>query len=541
MKYRKNLRTSNEFKVNRMKLNENDFFRQATMLICSNLDIETVLRRCMKYLGKFMPVSGMFLNLFEPDLGLIRCLAMTTDNGDNKKLPITPLDKNTIRFIESGLQDLQQFKIVNEPRFNPVAQVLFKDFDLSHLSFIIIILSLEEQNTGALGIMARGEGQFTESHGRLVSLLKEPFTIAMSNALRYQEVLKLKEMVEAENWELRREMSQISVDEIVGADFGLKSIMEMVRQVAPVNTPVMLLGESGVGKEVIANAIHDMSPRRNHAFIKVNCGAIPGDLLDSELFGHEKGAFTGAIDTKRGFFERADKGSIFLDEIGELSPQAQVRLLRAIQNGEIRRVGGKRTIPVDVRVMSATHRNLEEMIGSGHFREDLWYRINTFPIMIPPLRHRKEDIPPLIHHILGKKSKSLKIHTPPHIAPYDLEKLKDYSWPGNIRELENILERALIQSKGQKDREFLRFDHFMIPQKHLDTGAILSEPHSVVSLDEAMRFHIKKALQLTNGKISGKDGAAQILGINPNTLRSRMRKLKIPFPASGLVLSPDNP
>jgi transcriptional regulator with GAF, ATPase, and Fis domain len=521
-----------------MKLDENDFFRRATLLICSSLDIETVLRRCMKYLGKFMPVSGMFLNRFEPELGIIRCLAMVSSNGDNRKLPPTALNRETLRFVESRLLDWGQFKIVNEPRLNPVARVLFKEFDISDLSFIVTILTLEGQDMGALGIMARGERQFTESDGQLISLLKEPFTIAMSNALRYQEVLKLKEMVEVENWELRRETNRISVDEIVGANFGLKNIMEMVRQVAPVDTPVLLLGESGVGKEVIANAVHEMSPRRNFAFIKVNCGAIPGDLLDSELFGHEKGAFTGAIESRRGFFERADKGSIFLDEIGELSPQAQVRLLRAIQNGEIQRVGGKNTIPVDVRVMSATHRNLEEMISFGHFREDLWYRINTFPIMIPPLRQRKEDIPPLIHHILEKKSKSLKIHTLPHIRSIDLENLKDYSWPGNIRELENLIERALIQSKGQNKSMPLRFDSFNSasnsPPRIKNEGAtILSGDHRLLRLDEAMREHIKHALRLTNGKISGKKGAARILGINPNTLRSRMRKLGIPFAVDG--------
>jgi transcriptional regulator with GAF, ATPase, and Fis domain len=520
-----------------MKINENDFFRHATLLICSSLDIETVLRRCMEYLGEFMPVSGMFLNRFEQELGMIRCLAMVSIDGDNRKLKPTALDKDAIRFIESIRQSPQQYIIVNQPKHNPVAKVLFREFDLSDLSFIAAVLFLDGQAIGALGIMARGEGQYSDADGQMFSLLREPFSIAMSNALRYQEVLKLKEMVEVENWELRREMNQVSVDEIVGANFGLRNIMEMVRQVAPVDTPVLLLGESGVGKEVIANAVHDLSPRRNYAFIKVNCGAIPGDLLDSELFGHEKGAFTGAIESKRGFFERAEKGSIFLDEIGELSPQAQVRLLRAIQNGEIRRVGGKDTIPVDVRVMSATHRNLEEMIASGHFREDLWYRINTFPIMIPPLRHRREDIPPLIHHILEKKSKSLKIHTPPHIMPADLEHLKTYPWPGNIRELENLIERALIQSKGQNEKVPLRFDYVNSAPKNRNAGEFPSENRPVTTLDEAMRDHIRRALRLTNGKISGPKGAASILGINPNTLRSRMRKLGIPFAASGIIIA----
>lgn len=261
---------------------------------------------------------------------------------------------------------------------------------------------------------------------------------------------------------------------------------------------------------------------------------FPGSLLDSELFGHEKGAFTGAIKSRKGRFERADKGSIFLDEIGELSPQVQVRLLRVIQNNEIERVGGKSTVAIDVRIIAATHRNLEEMIASGRFREDLWYRLNTFPIMIPPLRQRKEDIPALIHHFLERKSKDLKIHTMPVITAADIERLKAYSWPGNVRELENLIERALIQSRGRKESEPLRFEHFTFPEKTDETHGLPAVKNNLLTLDEAMSQHINRALQLSGGKISGHYGAAQLLGINPNTLRSRMRKLGIPFTGSGV-------
>jgi transcriptional regulator with GAF, ATPase, and Fis domain len=308
-----------------MEIDKNNFFHQAALLICSSLDIEKVLQRCIKHLDRFMPVSGMYLNKFEPDLGLIRCLAMVTRGGNKKKLPPTPLPSEAIQIIESSLRRGKRIQIVNQPELNPLARTLFQNFDVSNLSIIVLILTVEGETLGALGILAEGKGQFNETHKELVALLREPFAIAMSNALRHQEIIKLKEMVEAENRELHRELRHISVDEIVGADFGLKRIMEMVRQVAPIDTPVMLLGESGVGKEVIANAIHFSSRRRNAPFVRVNCGAIPGSLLDSELFGHEKGAFTGAIEQKMGRFERADKGSLFLDEIGELSPQAQVR------------------------------------------------------------------------------------------------------------------------------------------------------------------------------------------------------------------------
>ena len=242
-----------------------------------------------------------------------------------------------------------------------------------------------------------------------MSLLNEPFAIAFSNTLKHQEVLRLKDLLADDNRYLHRELLHLSGEEIVGADFGLKRVIEMVRQVAPLNSPVLLLGETGVGKDVIANAIHYSSPRKDGPLVKVNCGAIPETLLDSELFGHEKGAFTGAISQKRGRFERANQGTIFLDEIGELPSPAQVRMLRVLQYKEIERVGGTNPIPVDIRLIAATNRNLEEMVKTKQFREDLWFRLNVFPIHIPPLRERKEDIPALVRHFVKRKSRELKL------------------------------------------------------------------------------------------------------------------------------------
>ena len=221
----------------------------------------------------------------------------------------------------------------------------------------------------------------------------------------------------------------------------------MVNRVAEHDSPVLLLGETGVGKDVIANAIHYSSSRSDGAFITVNCGAIPASLLDSELFGHEKGAFTGALAQKRGRFERADKGTIFLEEVGELTPEAQVRLLRVLQNREIERVGGTQTIPVDIRIIAATNRDLEEMTAGNLFREDLWFRLNVFPIVIPPLRARKSDIPALVDHFLGKKAESLKLPHIPELASGAMDQLLSYPWPSNVRELENVVERALILNK----------------------------------------------------------------------------------------------
>lgn len=259
--------------------------------------------------------------------------------------------------------------------------------------------------------------------------------------------------------------------------------------------------------------------------MKVNCGAIPESLVDSVLFGHEKGAFTGALSQKRGRFERAHSGTIFLDEIGELPPAAQVRLLRVLQNKEIERVGGAEPVPVDVRIISATHRNLEDLIKDGKFREDLWFRLNVFPIMIPPLRHRPEDIPSLVNHFIEKKAIELRISDPPCIASGEFEKLQNYHWPGNVRELENLVERALIQNKNRKDLTFLNHDG-STPKKRTNYQSDTADSR-LASLDDIIASHIKKALKQSGGRIEGKNGAAAILCLHPSTLRGKMRKMNI--------------
>jgi transcriptional regulator with GAF, ATPase, and Fis domain len=357
-------------------------------------------------------------------------------------------------------------------------------------------------------------------------MLHEPFAIAMKNAMQHQELIRLKDMLTEDNHYLRRQIRDLSISEIIGADEGLKHVMEMVRQVAKLDSPVLLLGETGVGKGLIANAIHYASARNNGPFVSVNCGAIPETLYDSELFGHEKGAFTGAINRKKGRFERAGKGTIFLDEIGELPPQAQVRLLHIFQERFIERVGGTAPIPVDVRIVCATHRNLEEMIRTGQFREDLWFRLNVFPIQIPPLRQRKEDISTLAYYFIEKKSIALKLQEKPRLAPGAVDQLTDYDWPGNVRELENIIERAIIQQGIGP----LRFNSLIFRDPGLNK--ILAKENagnSLLSLDEINTMHIRQALTLANGKINGPGGAAQLLQIHPNTLRKRMDKLNIAY------------
>jgi formate hydrogenlyase transcriptional activator len=297
----------------------------------------------------------------------------------------------------------------------------------------------------------------------------------------------------------------------------MRAVMEQVRMVARTDTPVLLQGETGTGKELLARAIHDFSDRSAAIMVKVNCAALPAELIESELFGHEKGAFTGATQQRKGRFELADGGSLFLDEIGELSLPAQAKLLRVLQEQEFERVGGSETIGVNVRVIAATNRNLTEEISLGKFRSDLYYRLNVFPIEVPTLRQRLTDIPLLARFFLNKYAKKLGKRLE-DIAPASLEHLKAYHWPGNVRELQNVIERAVILSQGP----LLEIEPLLPSRGHTKT-----QPGRLQTLETVEREHILRTLEQTSGVISGSKGAAAILDMNPNTLRSRMLKLGI--------------
>lgn len=504
-----------------MSVDENDFFRRATIQICSSLDIEIAMWRCIRFLKDFMPGDEMYLHLYESGLGAFRTIAGATATEGRKMDRITPLPKD----VRLGLgRDLQSMYIINQPELEPGLQFMLQYYGRPDTSALIRLLEVEGKKLGALVLLAEGRDRFSEEHGRLFSLLNEPFSIAVSNTLKHQEILRLKDLLADDNRYLHRELLHLSGDEIVGAEFGLKGVMAMVREVASLGSPVLLLGETGVGKDVVANAIYYSSPRKDGPFVKVNCGAIPETLLDSELFGHEKGAFTGAISQRRGRFERANQGTIFLDEIGELPPQAQVRMLRVLQYKEIERVGGTNPISVDIRLIAATNRDLEEMVKTKQFREDLWFRLNVFPIRVPPLRERKEDIPALVHHFIKRKSQELRLPAPPPLAHGVIDRLMAYHWPGNVRELENVIERALILSKGQP----LTFDD--LARGKPDRSMIHVEAQEApLRLDEVTSQHIRRVLEMTKGKVHGKGGAAETLGINPSTLRNRMNQLGIPY------------
>jgi hydrogenase-4 transcriptional activator len=513
---------------NIMNVDENFFFREVTLRICSSLDNETALKRCFDYIRSFIPVIRMSLHILDADLNVLRFVASVGSDlpeGSERVLPLPEKGRNERAAL---LKNREVIRIMNQPDPKLGSPEIQERLGLKrNISVMNMALKLEGNWIGDLGLVADGLNQYTDEHGRLLLLLHEPFAIAMSNALKHQEVVRFKDMLADDNRYLFDELRSVLGDEIIGSDFGLKAVMKMVQQVAPLDSPVLLLGETGSGKEVIANAIHYSSPRKDGPFIKVNCGAIPETLLDSELFGHEKGAFTGAIGQRRGRFERANKGTIFLDEIGELPPRAQVRLLHVLQKKEIERVGGTNFIPVDIRVISATHRNLEDMIASGRFREDLWFRLNVFPITIPPLRQRREDIPALVHHFIERKSTELKLSERPVLAPGAIDRLVAYDWPGNVRELENMIERSLIQHRGG----VLSFETFL--PLSVSGGRELAKEGgqnpTLPSLDEINARHIRRALKMAGGKINGPGGAGQILGLHPNTLRKRMNKLGIPF------------
>lgn len=333
------------------------------------------------------------------------------------------------------------------------------------------------------------------------------------------EIDGLKTKLEAERAYLQDEIKfEYNHENIIGRSDGLKYVLYKVEQIAASDTTVLILGETGTGKELVARAIHGLSTRKDRALVKINCATLPSNLIESELFGHEKGAFTGAHVKQLGRFEVADGTTLFLDELGELPFELQPKLLRVIQDGEFERLGSSRTIKADVRIIAATNRNLEDEVRKGRFREDLWYRLNIFPITVPPLRERKEDIPLLVDFFVHKISRRLgkSIESIPTAV---MNELQNYHWPGNIRELENVLERAVINSSGPKLR---LADELEKPHRDLTPAR--------KTLDEVEREHIIRVLDMTHRKVSGKDGAAEILGLDRSTLRARMRKLGIRQP-----------
>jgi formate hydrogenlyase transcriptional activator len=397
---------------------------------------------------------------------------------------------------------------------------------------------------GLLALVRTSDAIFTAEDMEFLSQAEGQIAIAIENALAYREISELKDKLAQEKLYLEEEIrSEMSFENIVGSSLPLKRVLDLVETVAPNDSTVLLLGETGTGKELIARALHDRSRRKERTFVKLNCAAIPTGLLESELFGHEKGAFTGAIIQKIGRLELADQGTLFLDEVGDIPIEIQPKLLRALQEREFERLGSIHTRKVNVRLVAATNRELEKMIAAREFRSDLYYRLNVFPIQIPPLRERREDIPRLVSYFVQKFAKQMqkKIEA---ISPAVMKGLMAWDWPGNIRELENFIERAVIVTRGksleapidQLRRLNLEEPATATPNSgQQDIARIIRETVDAMhgmntATDERaqkQREEIMRALAESNGRVGGTDGAAARMGINRTTLLSRIRKFGI--------------
>ena len=390
-------------------------------------------------------------------------------------------------------------------------------------SIMVIPLILRNGCLIYIRLYSKQTAAFNSSHRHLFESLLPSFTLALEKQLNYDEIQRLNNQLHQEKEYLSEEINvQYNFKEIIGSSQAMQRVFQKTNQVTGSDTTVLILGETGTGKELIARAIHQLSKRKTQSLIKVNCAALPSTLIESELFGHEKGAFTGALQMRIGKFELAHQGTIFLDEIGELPPEMQAKLLRVVQEKEFERVGGNRVIKTDVRIIAATNRQLELEIAQGNFRADLYYRLNVFPIELPPLRQRKEDIPELAIYFMHKHAKKLGKRFA-GISDQSLQSLMSYDWPGNIRELEHCIEHGAIISNDRM------LDTYLQPRAN-GTGSNLPTPNSLFSVKtfrEAESEVILYTLRLCGGKVSGSGGAAELLDLNSATLESKMRKLGI--------------
>lgn len=506
-----------------------DVYREA----CRHIKISESTPNIARMLHHHLPISQILIRTFNATNFLIETAAIgfgqsSSDDHFFSSLEVKQGDKKNIISCHKKKQILQRSR------------------DASYAATINLLLPLEvgdkfdilagpingENETYPFFILISQPNKIFEArHVEMARILIEPFSIALENDSQLHEIIRFREAAEADKKSLLTRLSRNKiVDVVVGAEVGLKKVMERVDLVAKSDVPVLIFGETGTGKEVIARAIHNNSDRKEGPFIRVNCGAIPSELIDSQLFGHERGAFTGAVESRKGWFERADGGTLFLDEVAELPLPAQVRFLRILQDGWMERVGGKHPIKVYVRIVLATHRDLASMVENGKFREDLWYRISTFPIFLPPLRERLEDLKALAEHFAQRSAIRFGL---PVLMPdeKDIQILAAYPWPGNIRELGAVVDRAALLGNGEKleiTKALGWSEKSESPLRPIKKGAVQNNvQQKICTLDEAMKKHIILALSKTKGRIEGESGAAKLLGINPHTLRARMRKLRI--------------
>jgi formate hydrogenlyase transcriptional activator len=413
----------------------------------------------------------------------------------------------------------------------PGEDVLFRE---GFRSLIVVPLVVRGKSIGTLNLGSTRPMEYGEPEAELLQEVANQLALAIENMREYEEIGRLKAQLERENVYLREEiLGEHNFEEIVGNSPALTAVLHTIDRVAPTDTTVLVLGETGTGKELVARAIHSRSPRHKHPLVKVNCGAIAAGLIESELFGHVKGAFTGALERRTGRFELADRGTLFLDEVGELPLDMQVKLLRVLQEQEFEPVGSSRTVTVDVRVIAATNRGLEQEVAAGRFRADLYYRLNVLPIRVPALRERQADIPQLVMFFIQRHAKRIG-RTVEGVSRESMERLTRYGWPGNVRELENVIERALVLSPGgvlDVGRDFLPALPTPDVQDSRHPSTVVPMPAASApgggTLEDIERAHIAATLERTGWVIEGPRGAARVLDMHPNTLRSRMKKLGI--------------
>jgi formate hydrogenlyase transcriptional activator len=496
--------------------------------IITNLTEEALLRSISEVVRPCIPFDRCAITLYTPETDTIRFLAVEgtlhsdyfqpgREEGRTETSVSWVFDHQ--RPLRRNLEKEQEF--ANEKRL--WAEGL--------RSLCIVPLILRGKCIGTLSVVSREEDTYSEEDAQFLQEVASQVALAIENMKSYEEIATLKARLEKENIYLREEIrTEHNFEEIVGNSPALLAVLRTVEQVAPTDSTVLIHGETGTGKELIARAIHNRSARKDRALVCVNCSAISAGLVESELFGHLKGAFTGAIERRIGRFELANGGTIFLDEIGELSLETQVKLLRVLQEQEFEPVGSSRTQRADVRVIAATNRNLKEMVEAGRFRSDLFYRLNVFPLPLPPLRERCSDIPELVALFLSRFAKRFGKNVE-GVSQETMARLMTYAWPGNIRELQNVMERAVVLSAGPTLRLDKDFAPVVGSESSLEPAEIPAQeaqsPSGLRTLEEVQRSHIQAALHQAEGVVDGPKGAARILDLHPNTLRHRMSKLGI--------------
>jgi formate hydrogenlyase transcriptional activator len=472
--------------------------------------------------------------LYQPDFQTLKLLSMTgADDSEFFQLGKDyDLQETQIQaWVLDHQQPVTRRDVQQQEQLSPGEKRLLAE---GIHSYCVVPLVAMGASIGTFTVWSKTKNRYTQADAELLQEVATQVALAIANMKSYEEIAALKARLEKENVYLREEIRTVhNFEEIVGNSPALLDLLRRVDQVAPTDSSVLIYGETGTGKELIARAIHNRSNRKDRPLVKVNCSAISAGLVESELFGHVKGAFTGAFERRIGRFELAHGGTIFLDEVGELPLETQVKLLRVLQEREFEPVGSNRSVQVDVRVIAATNRNLQESIVNGSFRSDLYYRLNVFPLEVPPLRERRSDIAQLAMFFVTRYSRNLGKRID-GISAAAAEKLNDYSWPGNIRELQNVIERALILAHGsilELEPELIGLsssDALRDGQRKVAETALPAEPVSAFkTLEEVERAHISAVLAQTRGVVEGANGAAKTLGMHPNTLRHRMEKLGI--------------